>query len=172
MLAESDASAPDLAVVVAGWLVAAEDHGTWLRRDIPHLPVVVGDADVTIGPLVEPGTGPCLYCVQLSKTDADPAWPAIATQLWSRPAPDLSRLAIAEAAAFAARRILDRISTGPSLEASSWHLAATDGALSSRGWTRHAACRCAVPAESDWAPVAELESPSATRRAAVDAVPA
>jgi hypothetical protein len=171
VLAAPDESAPGLAVIVAGWVISPEDHGSWLRRDIPHLPVVIGDGGVTVGPLVEPGTGPCLYCVQLTRTDDDPAWPAIATQLWNRPVPAMTRLAVAEAAAFTARRVLERV-TAASGEAMSWRLAARDGAVSPCAWTRHAACRCAAPAESDWAPAADLAVPPATRRAAGVAVPA
>lgn len=160
---------PTLAVIVAGWLVGAEDHGTWLRRDIPHVPLVIGETAVTLGPFIEPGAGPCLYCVQLSQMDADPAWPAIATQLWSRPALQLTPLALAEATAFAARRILQRMEAGVS-DARSWRLSTRDGRISQRRWTRHAACRCATPAESDWAPVPDRATRSVTRRAAVDAV--
>jgi hypothetical protein len=169
-LADSDESAPDLAVIVAGWVVSPEDHGRWLRRDIPHLPVVVGDGGVTIGPLVEPGAGPCLYCVQLIRTDDDPAWPAIATQLWNRPAPAVTPLALAEAAVFAARRVLERLGRGPGL-AVSWHLPVAGG-VSSRAWTPHARCRCAAPAESDWVLAADPENRSATTRAAAVVVPA
>jgi len=177
MLAGSDDSAPELAVIVAGWLIGAEDHGRWLRRDIPHLPVVAGDAGVTVGPLVEPGSGPCLYCVQLTMADADPAWPAIATQLWSRPPPSPSELVIAQSAAFAVRQVVARVATGSTgagstRTATSWRLDAATGELSSRGWTRHAECRCAAPAESDWAPAADRETRRATRRAAAAAVPA
>jgi hypothetical protein len=171
VLAAPDESTPSLAVIVAGWVISPEDHGSWLRRDIPHLPVVIGDGGVTVGPLVEPGSGPCLYCVQLTRTDDDPAWPAIATQLWNRQAPAMTRLAVAEAAAFAARRVLDRTTAGPGT-AVSWRVAAVGGAISPRAWTRHAACRCAVPAESDWAPAADLADPPVTRRAAAVAVPA
>lgn len=170
VLATPDQSAPEFAAIVAGWVISPEDHGTWLRRDIPHLPVVIGDAGVTVGPFVEPGTGPCLYCVQLTRTDDDPAWPAIATQLWYRPPPTLTRLATAEAAAFTARRILHRLQSGAS-DAVSYRVS-SDGAISSRPWLRHAACRCAAPAESDWAPAAEPVAPSETMRAAAVAVPA
>lgn len=170
-LAAPNERAPDLAVIVAGWLVGAEDHGRWLRRDIPHLPVVVGDAGVTVGPFVEPGSGPCLYCIQLAKTDADPAWPAIATQLWGRPAPPLPQLAIVEGAAFAARRIAVRLAAGPGL-ALSWRVAAADRRISVRAWTRHAECRCATPEGSDWAPVPGPEIRTATRTAAAAAAPA
>jgi bacteriocin biosynthesis cyclodehydratase domain-containing protein len=168
--ADSDESSPDLAVIVAGWVVSPEDHGRWLRRDIPHLPVVVGDGGVTIGPLVEPGDGPCLYCVQLARTDDDAAWPAIATQLWNRPAPPLTSLAVAEAAAFVARRVLEHVGGGRGT-ATSWRLR-VDGEVSSHVWTRHAQCRCAAPAESDWPLAADPENRSATTRAAAVAVPA
>lgn len=171
VLAGSDEGSPGLAVVVAGWVISPEDHGRWLRRDIPHLPVVVADAGVTVGPLVEPGIGPCLYCVQLSRTDDDPAWPAIATQLWNRPAPAMTPLAVAEAASFIARRAGERLTSGPG-EAISWRLAGDGGAVTARAWARHAQCRCAVPAESDWAPAADPASRSATTRAAAVAVPA
>ena len=171
VLADSDGATPDLAVIVAGWVVSPEDHGSWLRRDIPHLPVVVGDGGVTVGPLVEPGAGPCLYCLQLTRTDADPAWPAIATQLWNRPPPAMTRLAIAEASAFAARRVLERFADGPGAPLS-WHLGKPTGDISSREWTRHVSCRCAVPAESDWALAADLADRSATTTAAAVGVPA
>jgi hypothetical protein len=167
VLAAPNESEPDLAVVVAGWVLSPEDHGSWLRRDIPHLPVVIGDDGVTVGPLVEPGSGPCLYCVQLTRTDDDPAWPAIATQLWNRRAPALNRLEIAEAAAFTARRALERLAEDRT-NATSWRLGRE---LSSRVWTQHPECRCSAPAESGWAPAADRAARSATTRAAAAAVP-
>ena len=89
----------------------------------------------------------------------------------------MTRVAVAEAAAFIARRVLERmanevVSTGSTTEAISWRVAAADGGVSPRAWTRHAACRCAAPAESDWAPAADLADPPATTRAADVAVPA
>ena len=184
MLADPNESAPRLAVIVAGWLIGAEDHGRWLRRDIPHLPVVVADSGITVGPFVEPGTGPCLYCLQLTKIDEDAAWPAIATQLWNRPAPQHTGTAIDEAAAFIARRVAawlfrdssgdssHQVSTGASHPAVSWRLDAASGAISSREWMRHAECRCATPAENDWVHAADHAIRSVTTRAAAAAVPA
>ena len=46
-----------------------------------HLSVVVREADIVVGPLVVPGDGPCLRCLDLHRTDADPAWPTLAGQL-------------------------------------------------------------------------------------------
>src|ERR1700754_4054106 len=72
---------PEFAILVADWVVSPADHGSWLRRDIPHLPVVLGDSGATIGPFLEPGSCPCLLCVHRARADADPAWPPIASQL-------------------------------------------------------------------------------------------
>jgi hypothetical protein len=90
----NDGSGPDtadLAVIVAHYAIAPERFGVWLRRDIPHLAIVFGDRGVRIGPLVEPGITPCLYCSELAHTDDDPAWPAMAAQLYTRTAPAESR---------------------------------------------------------------------------------
>jgi bacteriocin biosynthesis cyclodehydratase domain-containing protein len=157
---------PEVVVLVGAWVLAPPEHGTWLRRDVAHLPVVVGER-VTIGPLVEPGSSACLHCVQLARRDADPAWPAIAAQLHGRPAPPLSRTAVAEAAAFAVRRLHAGAAPG-----TSWELDPATGSVSARGWERHPECSCAAPTGSDWAPGAGravLPAPSSAR---ADAVPA
>ena len=88
----------DAAVIVASYAVAPQRHVRWLRRDVPHLPVVFGDAGVTVGPFVRPGRGPCLRCLDLHRTEADPAWPAMATQLHTRAAPGETAIAVAATA--------------------------------------------------------------------------
>jgi bacteriocin biosynthesis cyclodehydratase domain-containing protein len=166
---------PAFAILVADWVVSPADHGTWLRRDIPHLPVVLGDGGATIGPFVEPGFGPCLHCVHRTREDADPAWPAIATQLWGRPAPTLDPVTLGEVTSFAARRIRERVAQGSAPVAvelaSSWRLAAADGSVSERSWSRHPGCLCAAPQESDWAREADLGAPPWPRRERVAAAP-
>jgi bacteriocin biosynthesis cyclodehydratase domain-containing protein len=100
---------PDLAVLVDHFVFAPERHGRWLRRDVPHLPVLFSDAEVRVGPLVEPGAGPCLTCLELERVDDDPAWPAIACQLLHRTAPtETPRLSI-QAATAAAGIVHDRL---------------------------------------------------------------
>jgi hypothetical protein len=140
-----------LVVLVADWVVSPADHLTWLSRDVAHLPVVTSERVVTVGPFVEPGLGPCLYCVQLARTDLDPAWPAIATQLWGRAPRELDRLERAEISAFVVRRLQLRLADGPT-EATSWRVA-QGGEVSATAWGRHPDCRCAVPAGTDWAAV-------------------
>jgi bacteriocin biosynthesis cyclodehydratase domain-containing protein len=50
-------------------------------RGVPHLAVAVRDGTALVGPLVPPGGAPCLNCVDLHRTDRDPAWPMLAAQL-------------------------------------------------------------------------------------------
>ncbi len=138
-----DTVGTDFAVVVAHHVIAPELHGRWLRRDIPHLPIVFGDSVVRIGPVVEPGTGPCLYCLELHRTDADPAWPAIATQLLGRTAMTESPLVASEVAAIAARIVLARIAAGRYGRATSIELQVATGDRASKTWTRHPDCGCA-----------------------------
>lgn len=98
-----DPDHPELAIVVADWVISAADAGTWLRRDVPHLAVVISDGIATIGPLVTPGRTPCLYCVHRARADADPAWPAIAAQLLGREPHRLSPVEAAGVSALVAR---------------------------------------------------------------------
>lgn len=78
---------PHAAVLVAAFAIEPRRHLRWLRRDIPHLPVVFGDAEVVVGPLILPGQGACVRCGDLERRDADPAWPAMAAQLYTAEPP-------------------------------------------------------------------------------------
>lgn len=71
----------DLVVVVSDDVVAPSLGALLLNRATPHLSVVLREADTVVGPLVAPGTGPCLRCLDLHRTDADPAWPVVADAL-------------------------------------------------------------------------------------------
>ncbi|GAA4288443.1 hypothetical protein [Georgenia daeguensis] len=78
---------PDVLVAVSTGVADPVQLLPLVREDVVHLPVVVGEVDVAIGPLVVPGQGPCTRCLDLHRTDADPAWPALATQLRASPPP-------------------------------------------------------------------------------------
>lgn len=52
-----------------------------LGDGVAHLAVAVSGDAARVGPLVLPGRGPCLWCLEHRARDADPAWPAIADQL-------------------------------------------------------------------------------------------
>ncbi|NQW90913.1 TOMM precursor leader peptide-binding protein [Curtobacterium sp. VKM Ac-2861] len=100
---------PRLAVVVADHVVDPALRAAWTRRGVPHLAVVVGDGRIRVGPFVVPGAGPCLQCAEFARVDDDPAWPAIASQLWGRPPAPLSPWRSAAVAAAATRLLVQRL---------------------------------------------------------------
>lgn len=136
------AEALGVAVVIAHFVVDPAFHGLWLRRDVPHLPVVFGDTGARIGPIVEPGTGPCLHCLERWHTDEDPAWPAIASQLLGRRSPIDEGLVAGEVAAIAVRLLIARLSHGPGESAESVRVDAATGSTEWTSWRRHPQCGC------------------------------
>lgn len=99
----------DLAIIVSSFAVSPRTAAWWLRRDIPHLAVVFSDEQISIGPLVEPGFGPCLQCIEEHKTDTDPAWPTIGSQIIGQRAPTENLLCTAEVVAIIARCCVNRL---------------------------------------------------------------
>ena len=132
---------PALAIIAAHYVLPPDLHGVWLRRDVPHLPVVLGDAGMTVGPLIEPGSGPCLLCLELHRRDLDPAWPAIAAQLLGRRSRAESPVVVMEGAAAASRLALERLTAGAGA-AASLRIDAATGRREVRTWLRHPDCGC------------------------------
>ena len=132
---------PHLAVAVAHHVLPPELHGHWLRRDVPHLPVVITDSAVVIGPLVRPGDGPCLHCLELHHRDADPAWPAIAAQLLGRRSHAESATVASEAAAVVARIVVGW-AAGADVGRASIRVDAATGQRTERTWSAHPDCGC------------------------------
>jgi bacteriocin biosynthesis cyclodehydratase domain-containing protein len=130
----------DLGIAVGEFVLDPQLHGLWLRRDVPHLPAIVGDLRVSIGPLVEPGSSPCLHCVHLWRRDTDAAWPAIAAQVWGRTAA-IGELAATEAAAAIARLAVGRLRNGPGT-AQRHLIELATGARSVEAVAVHPECEC------------------------------
>lgn len=137
------ADRPDLVVIVAQYVVPPESHAMWLRRDIPHLAVIVGDGMVEIGPVVEPGIGPCLVCALADAAQADPAWPALAAQLHGmRSASDTAAVA-GEVAAIVSRLVAARLKNGAGDRHESLSLDLESGVITRRPRARRVDCGCA-----------------------------
>ena len=163
-----------LVVLAATWAVPPARHLPWLRRDVPHLAVVFDDTGVRVGPLVEPGDGPCLRCLDLARRDADSAWPAIAAQLTRRPAATYTLRAALDAAALAAAIVDDRIVHGATgLAAASVTLGRWGALPRRRRHDPHPECGCRAPGGTATAPVRlDDHRPSATSSAKVGVAPA
>ena len=57
----------------------------FLQQNFNFLPVLARDGGWLIGPLAVPGLSQCSTCLDLYLSEADPAWPTLATQLLCQP---------------------------------------------------------------------------------------
>jgi hypothetical protein len=136
---------PDLAVLIGR--PPLELRASLMREQIPHLAASADEAIGVVGPLVIPGRTACLRCLDLTRTDRDPAWPLILAQLAGRkPDPLACDATLAAAvAAQAAAQVLDFTDRAAAAGA------ATNGTLElvlpgwqwrRRTWPRHRDCTC------------------------------
>jgi hypothetical protein len=145
--------APDLTVLAAGVPGRAEQDAL-LRTAQPHLAVAVRETTGVVGPLVVPGASACLRCLDLARTERDPAWPALVAQLaQQRPSSaDACDVVLATVtaghAAMQALEFLDRNVSGrphPATFDGTLELASPDWRFRRRSWQPHPACGCHWP---------------------------
>ncbi|WP_257210284.1 thiamine biosynthesis protein ThiF [Actinomyces ruminis] len=123
---------PDVVVSLHGHVVDPIRSRDLARAGITHLPVLVREVTVRVGPLVTEQSAVCTTCLDLWERDADPCWPALATQLRLLPAPVLERLLLHQAAALAARAVIDVVTgRGPLWRDTAWNCPQP----SPRGWS-------------------------------------
>lgn len=124
-----------IGVLLVQGAAAALQFAQFLREDIPHLPISFEPGRVTAGPLVVPGSTPCLSCRDADDTDRDPEWPMLHAQLIGRGAGPLRAAQVAEGALLAAR-LLAGGEGGEVCQISA------DGSRASRAVSFHEGCRC------------------------------
>lgn len=110
-----------------------------------HLLAEVRDTVGVVGPLVLPGGSACLHCVDLTRADLDPDWPALAAQLAQparTPAPCDGVLAVAVAAQAAAQALALLDGQTPATVDGSLELTLPDWRWRRRTWTPHVDCGC------------------------------
>jgi bacteriocin biosynthesis cyclodehydratase domain-containing protein len=112
------------------------------RRRQAHLAVVIRDGSVVVGPLVRPGGGPCLNCIELHRQDRDPGRPALTSShpAAAEPCAVATLLATTGYAAAEALAFLD--GGAPATLGASIEITAP-GRTRRRTWTPHPDCRCA-----------------------------
>ena len=143
---------PDLAVLIDGY--PPELPGTLVSDAVAHLTAAASEAIGVVGPLVIPGRTACLSCVDLARSDRDPAWPLILAQASGRaslPAACTAVLAAAVAAQATAQALayLDQAAPGPVVTNGTLELVLPDWQWRRRSWTPHPHCRCSRRAASD-----------------------
>lgn len=91
VMADPTRDRPDLVVLVGPDALDPRSADVWLHHHVPHVPVVPHGSTTSIGPVVRVGVdGPCLWCVDLHRTDRDRGWPAVLTQV-ARPTHRITR---------------------------------------------------------------------------------
>jgi hypothetical protein len=136
---------PDLAV-----LVGVPDHefaSALVRERVPHLAASAEEAIGIVGPLVVPGQSACLRCLDLARTDRDPAWPLILAQLAGHephPAACDAALATAVAAQAASQALafIDRATPASAVVNGTLELVLPDWQWRRRTWQPHHKCSC------------------------------
>ncbi|MEA5118706.1 MAG: hypothetical protein VB036_13995 [Propionicimonas sp.] len=158
-LARRAAGAPltpvlDWNLVAAGWprlLVVATDTvepdraltDALARAGHCHLVVRLAADRAVVGPLVEPGTTPCLRCLDLVRGAGDPAWPRVLSQLCRarhQPDPVLLTWATATTAGQVRARLAGAV---PDLAGRTLEFGGPDHALTTREWQLNPDCGCA-----------------------------
>ncbi len=76
-----DPPEPELLLVVSCGEPARAVFDEAQRHGISHLPVVLDEDRVRVGPVVIPGLTPCVTCHDMNRADWDHAWPALLPQL-------------------------------------------------------------------------------------------
>ena len=134
---------PDLAVLTPAQGVD-DDRAAVLGDAAAHLVVEVHDTVGVVGPLVVPGRSACQQCLDLTRTDLDPGWPALAAQLRgpAGPAPcdGLLAAAVSVQAAMQVLALLD--GEAPATVNGSLELSLPDWRWRRRSWRPHPACGC------------------------------
>ncbi|WP_157598334.1 hypothetical protein [Phycicoccus sp. Root101] len=144
---------PDVVVLPAsGALEPAAAH-SWRRRGTPVLPVLMHDVEAVVGPLVVAG-GPCLRCLDLTRADLDPAWPALLGQL-TRPGVGAGHdvggetTLVGMAAGMAAMVVLGVVDGQPLPAGRSLEVGLPWPRVRQREWAVHPRCSCAVQVTYD-----------------------
>ena len=109
---------------------------------VAHLAVRLRDGVGVVGPLVYPGRTACLGCLDLTRGDLEPRWPAVAAQLAGRagvadPTTTTATVGLAVAQAVAAIENTNPPALGATLE-----LDVEKGGLRRRPWSAHPDCPC------------------------------
>jgi len=135
---------PDVVVVVESHGADPARAALLVGHGVAHLSVVVREADTVVGPLVVPGAGPCLRCLDLHRAETDPAWPVLLGQLVGADAADEPGTVAQVAAGVAAAAVLAVVDGLTPPVGRTWEVGLPDAIPRERTWQPHAACGCAT----------------------------
>lgn len=151
-----DAEPTDLAVVVSATPSTPESVRPWLAARVPVLPVWCLHEQASIGPLLLPGRGPCLHCLDLTRAEVDPGWPWLSAQLTRtgitgpEPVDGLPGVRLL-AAGLTTTLVLDHVGGRLTTREWSFEVATPGPTLERHLWPTHPGCsQCALPRRCRW----------------------
>ncbi|MCL2089952.1 MAG: ThiF family adenylyltransferase [Micrococcales bacterium] len=139
---------PDLVVLVDSDAADPLRAATLVSRGIPHLSVVVGEAGALVGPLVAGPGGPCLRCLDLYRSEADPRWTELVTGVSAADSPGAAEVGVVAGLAghLSAALALTHLDGDHRPVPTTWEITLPDPVPRARTWAPHPACACACPA--------------------------
>ena len=87
-VAKRSRSIPDFAVLIGPVLQDHQLRTTLMADGVPHLAVELHEVSAHVGPFVVPGRTSCLTCVDLRRSERDPAWGVVSSQLGTLAPPE------------------------------------------------------------------------------------
>lgn len=137
----------DCAVLISQQVIDPRRYAMWINRDIPHIAVTFDAEKVWVSPVIVPGLSACLFCLEKMRTDENPNWPVIATQLLT----SKKRFDDAASQLFAAGIVIQKILAQVDRIAgfllaeenlSGYSLDLKSGLVNEFTWPKHSACEC------------------------------
>lgn len=137
----------DCAAIIAHEAIEPRRYVQWLNRDVPHLALSFEVDHASVSPLIVPGRGPCLFCLEQARVKLDPSWPVIASQLITtkeRLDDSASRLFCAGVAIQKILGHLDFVGAFGQTEKElvGYRLNLASGTIAEFRWAEHEACTC------------------------------
>jgi bacteriocin biosynthesis cyclodehydratase domain-containing protein len=132
------------AVLIAVRMPPRLAAAAYRRRRQPYLLVDVRDDTIVVGPLVAPGRGPCVNCLDLHRCDRDPAWPAISAQLATvvDEAPTTGVATVLAAVGIGVAQVLAHIDGGLAPTVGATLEIGPEAQVRRRPWAIHPHCDC------------------------------
>jgi hypothetical protein len=123
-----------------------------VRIDQPHLVMRCCGNGVSVGPLVFAGKTSCVRCADLTRSAADPQWPAVLRQLSRIRLPSPPSLLAWAAAVATAQALAFLYGELPESAGATLELSWPDYVTRLRRWPAHPNCGCGWLSQTEWGP--------------------
>jgi hypothetical protein len=136
-------SRPDLVVFAPDEEADRASAIKLVGEGVPHLLASVTEATGKVGPFVLPGETACLHCIDLHRSDLDPAWPGLLAQtVVPGPAPASDVALAGLVASLAVLHVTTYLAGGRPASMGGTLTISLAGHSRRRSWSPHGGCGC------------------------------